>query len=110
MRAVNCGRSKSVYARRAYVCFLEREVYAFLMSGFAAQCCGPAFFLFMEGRRGRRWIGRRWVAGGTCEELVGRATQEERHAKTRETRKESCFLFLEERPEGVCLSSGWKQR
>lgn len=30
MRAVDCGRSKSVKAGRAYVCFLEREVYAFL--------------------------------------------------------------------------------
>ena len=27
-----------------------------------------------------------------------------------EKRKESCFLFLEERPEGVGLPSGWKQR
>ena len=76
MRAVDVekqhGRSKSVKAGRAYVCFLEREVYAFLtnvVSGFAAQCCGPAFFVCGRAaendvRSGRR-TGRRWIVGGT---------------------------------------------
>ena len=86
MRAVDVekqhGRSKSVKARRAYVCFLEREVYAFL-SGFAAQCCGPAFFVCGRAAesnvRGGRRTGRRWIVGGTREELAGRAAQKERH-------------------------------
>ena len=63
------------------MCFLEREVYAFLVSGFAAQCRGPAFFLFVGRPQkrcgGRRWTGRGWIVGSAA----GRATQEERHAR-----------------------------
>lgn len=96
------------------MCFLEREVYAFLVSGFAAQCRGPAFFCLWGGRRRRRgrqamdrpqmgrWRHVRKRARGQSD--TGGTT----HEKC-EKRKESCFLFLEERPEGVCLSSGWKQ-
>lgn len=52
MRAVDCGRSKCVKAVRAYVCFLEREVYAFLSTfdkrgeRVRGECCGPAFFVY----------------------------------------------------------------
>lgn len=75
------------------MCFLEREVYAFL-SGFAAQCCGPAFFCLWGGRRGRRWTGRRWVAGGTCELL--RAERHRRNDTQRRAKqgKRAVFFFL----------------
>lgn len=51
-------------------------------------------FCLWEGRRGGRWTGRRWVAGGTCEELAGRATQEERHARSAKKEKRAVFFFL----------------
>lgn len=95
MRAVDCGRSKSVKAGRAYVCFLEREVYAFL-SGFAAQCCGPAFFVYGKAAEsdvgGGRWTGRGWVAGWR-EELAGKAAQEERRVRDVRRREEGYFSF-----------------
>lgn len=93
------------------MCFLEREVYAFL-SGFAAQCRGPAFFLFM-GRpqndvRGRRWTGRRWVAGSTREWL--RAEQHKRSdtREMRERRGRVVFSFLGEKIRRcfLCLPGG----
>ena len=60
MRAVDRGRSKSVKAVRAYVCFLERKVYAFLSTfdkrgeRVCGECCGPAFFVYRESRGSRR--------------------------------------------------------
>ena len=59
MRAVDCGRSKCVKAVRAYVCFLEREVYAFL-STFDKRGEGSRrmlrarIFCLWEGRGSRR--------------------------------------------------------
>lgn len=105
MRAVDCGRSKSVKAGRAYVCFLEREVYAFL-SGFAAQCCGPAFFVCgraAEGDvRGRRQTGRGWrhvrdrgqsnAGGATRESCAGK--REDRCFSFSREKIRRCFLYL----------------
>lgn len=82
MRAVDCGRSKSVKAGRAYVCFLEREVYTFLSTfdkrgeRVRGAMLRARIFCLWEGRRSRRWT----AADGpqaAREELAGRATQEE---------------------------------
>ena len=82
--------------------FLEREVYTF--AGSRRNAVGPHFFCLWEGRRSKWQTGRRWVAGDTREELAGRATREERHAKAREKReKRSFFFFSGERLEGVCF-------
>lgn len=87
--------------------FLEREVYAFLSTfdkrgeRVRGAMLRARIFLFMGGRR---WTGRRWVAGSTCEELAGRATQEERRARgAREKRKKDVFLSLEKRLKGYLL-------
>lgn len=97
MRAVDCGRSKSVKARRAYVCFLEREVYAFFDERVRGAMLRARIFCLWRAAegdvRGGRWTGRGWIAGGAHEELVGRATQEERHVKVRERREEGYFSF-----------------
>ena len=66
------------------MCFLEREVYAFLVSGFAAQCRGPAFFCLWGGRRNDVGAGDGPAADGSWaarEELADKAAQEERHAR-----------------------------
>lgn len=105
MRAVDCGRSKSVKAVRAYVCFLEREVYAFLSTfdkrGERVRGAMPRarIFCLWEGRRKQRerqamdrpqmgrWRHVRMAAG--------RATQEERCV--REKGRKMFFFFLGER-------------
>lgn len=116
------GRSKSVKATRAYVCFLERKVYAFC--GFAAQCRGPAFFVYGRAAEGDvgggRWTGRGWIVGGTREELAGRATQKERRVRavrekgrqmffffSRKDRRDICFVLQMEAEGGAQLS--WPQ-
>ena len=85
---------------RAYVCFLEREVYAFLSTldkrgeRVRGDSCGPAFFVY--GRAAESDVGGAGdgpAAGGTREELVGRATQEERHAKARGKKERELFSF-----------------
>lgn len=80
-----------------------------VVSGFAAQCRGPAFFCLWEGRR---WTGRRWVAGSTREELAGRATRKERHPKAREKKGERCFSFSRGKDwrAFACLSGGSRGR
>lgn len=65
------GRSKSVKARRAYVCFLEREVYTFCNERVRGAMPRARIF-FVCGKAaegdvdGRQQAGRRWTAGGTC--------------------------------------------
>lgn len=106
------GRSKSVKARRAYVRFLEREVYTFC--GFAAQCCGPAFFVYGRAAEsdvdGRRWAGRGWIASSTCE-VAGRATWKERRVRAvREKGRKMFFFFSRKNQEIFSLPSGWRQQ
>lgn len=91
------------------MCFLEREVYAFLSTfdkrgeRVRGAMLRARIFCLWEGRR---WTGRRWVAGGTCG-LAGRATQEERRVRAVRKREESCFLlFLEERSGPFACSPG----
>ena len=90
--------------------FLEREVYAFLtnvVSGFAAQCCGPAFFLFIGGPQKATWTaGDGPAAGGSLaartdcgQSNTGRTTRERRAEKG----KTDVFLFLGERSEEYWL-------
>ena len=89
------------------MCFLEREVYAFLVSGFAAQCCGPAFFVY--GRAAEDDVdGRpRMAAGDTREDLVDRAAQEERRVRdTRGKGGKLFFFFLGKNQEMFSLPSG----
>ena len=101
MRAVDeCGRSKSVKARRAYVCFLEREVYAFLSTfdkrgeRVRGAMLRARIFLFMGSRRRRRegramdrpQIGRRRHVRGT-------AVEQHRRNDTREARGKGRRMF-----------------
>ena len=120
MRAVDCGRSKSVKAGRAYVCFLEREVYAFL-STFdkrgervrGAMLRARIFFVYRRAAEsdvdGGRWTGRRWVAGGTH----GLWTEQHRKNNTRKARgkrEDRCFSFSRGKIGGIlALSSRRKQ-
>ena len=95
--------------------FLEREVYTFC--GERVRGAMPwARIFFVYGRAaendvgGGRWTGRGWAAGSTREELAGRATRKERHAKVREKREERCFSG--ERLEGclLCPPGGSRDR
>lgn len=97
------------------MCFLEREVYAFLMSGFAAQCCGPAFFVCgraAEGDvRGRRWTGRRWIGvmrANCCGQSNTRGATHERRA--REGKRAVFFFLRKDRRVFACPSGGSRGR
>lgn len=93
------GRSKSAKARRAYVCFLEREVYAFLSTfdkrgeRVRGAMLRARIFCLWEGRKSWWWMGR-----GRHARTVGRATRKERRVRAvREKGKKGSFLFLEEK-------------
>ena len=75
-----------------------------MVSGFAAQCCGPAFFVYgkaAEGDVGRgRWDGS-WVA-----RVKSLRVKQRRRNDTREARgkgKKDVFLSLEKRLKGYLL-------
>ena len=98
-------------ARRAYVRFLEREVYTF--AGSRRNAVGPHFFLFVGGPQettwGRRWTGRGWVAGGMRES--SRAEQCGR-SDTQRCAKKGRKMFFGERLEGclLCPLGGGRDR
>ena len=81
------------------MCFLEREVYAFLSTfdkrgeRVRGAMLRARIFCLREGRRSGRWTGRGWIVGGTREELAGKAVRK-RCAREEE---EGCFLFLGEK-------------
>lgn len=88
---------------RAYVCFLEREVYAFLSTfdkrgeRVRGECCGPAFFCLWEGRK----VGGQTVAGrprSDVREIVGKSSARKGRS--------GVFLFLGE----VLLALSRKRR
>lgn len=96
------GRSKSVKARRAYVCFLEREVYAFCGERVRGAMLRARIFCLWEGRRercerravDRPQMDRRRHVRRACEQSSAGGTTRERCA---EKGKKKVFLFLEER-------------
>ena len=90
--------------------FLSEKSTLFVVSGFAAQCCGPAFFCLWEGRRGGWWTGRGWTAGGTRE---GPRAEQHKRNDTREARgkgEKDVFFFLGKDRERLSLPSGWRQQ
>ena len=105
------GRSKSVKARRAYVCFLEREVYAFL-STFdkrgervrGAMLRARIFFCLWEGRRRRRdgpaADGPQAARAGRGQSDTGGTTREGCAGK----REDRCFSFSREKTSRYFLS------
>lgn len=85
--------------------FLSEKSTLFVVSGFAAQCRGPAFFVYGRAAEsdvdGRQQTGRRPAAGG-ARRITGRATQEERRVRdVREKGKTDVFLFLGKRPVDI---------
>lgn len=99
------GRSKSVKAVRAYVCFLEREVYAFLSTfdkrgeRVRGECCGPAFFVYGEAAE----AGGQTAADRPAAERRAGGCGQEQHKKE----EKWCFSFLGGR---FLLSLPWKRR
>lgn len=97
------------------MCFLEREVYAFLSTfdkrgeRVRGAMLRARIFCLWEGRRndvrGGQWTGRGWVAGGTCEGLVGKAAQEERRMRDAREREEG-YSWGKIGGQLFCLPSG----
>lgn len=95
--------------------FLEREVYAFL-SGFAAQCCGPAFFVYGKAAEGDVGSGR-WTAADWSWAARAKSLRVEQHRKSgaqeaRGKREEGCFSFSwrKDRRMFACSPSGGGDR
>lgn len=113
---VNAGcRLRPKQERESRAClrvfFLSEKSTLFAVSGFAAQCCGPAFFVYREAAeddvRSGRQTGRRWAVGGTREELAGRAIQKERHARSAWKKGRQMFFFFSGKDqEMLSLPSG----
>ena len=98
---VNAGRRlrpkqerESQACLRAFFLSEKSALFDDVVSGFAAQCRGPAFFVYGRAAEGdvgnRRWTGRGWAAGGT-RKLWAEQRRRNGAQEARERREEGCF-------------------
>lgn len=101
-------------ARRAYVCFLEREVYAFFDERVRGVMLRARIFLFMGGSQKTTWAaGDGPAADGHrrhARMAAGRATQEERRMRDAREKGRRLFFFFLGKDWRVVVSGGSRSR